>query len=260
MVQSTQNYVEVFIWRARDYDGYVTTSSEGARLEKSGNPGKGRVGHAALNILQNDTSKYISLWPDLKEKVILIENFKQEREGCNPDVIIRLKHLNIPAMIKHYELAKARVQKKELTWDWHVHAESSPFLEDPRVSCVSFVWWLLKEGGIRERSGYGENLSDQGPSDPHFYKLLKCNLGQTLWGWFDGFWWTTEFFTPYALSLRVGSAAERYSDDIEETKKIMLDKARVTETKERLWGWGSYVSAAGVGALAVFTAKKLVQK
>jgi hypothetical protein len=270
-IKNYANYTEVYIWRARDKDGYITTSSEGGRHESI--PGLGRVGHASLQVFQENKSPvYMSLWPIPREKMIddnryavLVPTFDLEVtdwEGTKPDVIVRLYHLHTKRMIDAYEKIKIRVESNKVLWDWRMVRDTDDLTSSACTvaSCVSFVWTCLLVGGIYDVStGYQKFWSKRGPSDNGLYELTRCNLGQTFFGLFDGFPWTNQFFTPYALSLRVSSATEAWEEDKEFTKYIMKSN-RVATPKEREWDWRpsvtTTVTSVGFAALVLLNAKQ----
>lgn len=292
MTSSITSYVEIYIWRARDKDGLVTTSSEGARHESTSKGG--RVGHASLQVFSGNTNPvYISLWPvpigqqqqeGQKERyAVLVPSLSKEIsswEGTKPDIIVRLYHLNTKKIIDAFNEIQPRILKKEIVWDWWMVNDTSDVTSPKHTiaSCTSFVWTFLKIGGINESSTrYPKSWSTRGPKDGDFYKKIKCNLGQRFGGWFDGFPWTKTYFTPYALSLRVGSAAEAWTEDKKATIEIM-DSDRVYSEKENSnslaidstkntmvpasipekkgWGWTATAIAVGGFALVAWRLKK----
>jgi hypothetical protein len=209
------NYVEVFIWRARDEEGYVTTSSEGARLEQKADSGFARVGHGALNVVKNNIQTYMSLWPNVHgigtQRAVLVKNLDEEKssyEGADPDVIVRLYNLNINKILQAFKEIKKRVSQDNFGWTWKA-SDTDDIIDKKcdKASCVSFVWSMLKQGGIDSLSPYKENWTKVGPKDSDFYRTLKCNLAQVLWGYFDGYSWTEERPSNWGFSITVVVAA-----------------------------------------------------
>ncbi len=240
MSQQVGSYTDVYIWRARDENGYITTSSEGWRNDGNRN-NPGRVGHASIYVAKvgekEKTYGYASLWPsggkheNLRAKITVIKDsrlntFEQDKdqEEGKPDVIIRLFHLNVDKMLEAIEIIIKRDENKDLYWT--AKASDTDDAINPnckKASCVSLVWSILRRGGIDEKDGFYANaMSNKGPKDKAFFNLLKCNLGQRAAGRFNGWFWTNKIFTPYALCLRVGSAAEADEDyDKKETMNLM---------------------------------------
>lgn len=268
---SNPPYVEVYIWRARDENGLITDSGKGARIENA--RGKlyaklievektcgsdsydfqdilaridalklGRVGHGSLGIFPGNRRPvvYASLWPNHKTGAsTLVPSLEKdiENEKTKPDVIIRLHHLNIEAMIQAFNRQiKRRVDVSAFYWNiWNSSAKDNACSDECSVaSCVTLVWSLLKVGGIDKtvNSLYSKHVRKRGPKDSTFYSILKCNVAKVAAGIFDGVSWTTKFFSPYALSLRAGSAAEAYDDDKKATISIM-ESDRVEKSWEK---------------------------
>lgn len=265
MAINTDPYVEVYIWRAKNSEGYSTTSSEGIRHAivnaKNQVIGPERCGHISMGMFPNGRDPmYVSLWPQRNAPSTLVQTLNQDQdpfhEGTKPDVIVRLFHLNIEPMIEAFNQVKGRVEEGRITWV--MDAPDDQDVTDPNhttANCTSFVWAFLKIGGIGQGE-YGKTVSVRGPKDGDFYKKVKCDLGRILWGAFDGVFWTKKHFSPYALSLRVASAAEAFVDDKQATIEIM-DSDRVALEKERenssSWlPWG----VAGIATAAIIAKQK----
>ncbi len=238
------SYVEVYIWRGKDREGYTTTSTEGIKhaLEDPVSPeGPQRCGHVSMGIFRaNDLQTYISLWPGKDNLGVLVPSLENDQsphcEGTLPDVIVRLHHLKMDEMVNSFNQVKARIENNKIFWkmDASDH-EDVTNQRNTAASCSSFVWTFLKVGGLNlndKTSPYYRRVSLKGPNNREFYNILKCNLGQILCGWFDGAFWTKDHFTPYALCLRVGSVAEGFKEDKEKTIEIMKSD-RVAKEKIR---------------------------
>ncbi len=225
MCAAVGNYVEVYIWRGRNSYGEMTTSSESiTAVNIKGSPitGLERCGHTSACIFEETlrgrniktTTHYISLWPGGDGKGYLQQNLQHDiiSERGLPDVIVRLQHLNNQRMIDMFIMAKAKVANGTLTWTLIASDDANIVSGSTTANCASFVWFFLKVGGI-DKPEYSKTLNYKGPRDTEFYNKVKCNIGRRLWGLGDGWIWTRKFLTPYALSLRVASAAEAYDDD-----------------------------------------------
>jgi hypothetical protein len=234
------SYVEVYVWRGKDRNNYTTTSSEGIRHRLidaiKGVQGFERCGHVSMGIYQDKLPcTYISLWPSNSAPSVLMESFDNDlaNENSNPDVILRLHHLDIPRMLEEFNKIKIKIERKEIAWV--MEASDNQDVTNSEVNstanCTSFVWSFLKIGGLEPitKTEYAKSVSLSGPKDGDFYKIVKCNIGQRFGGVFDGWWWTRQYFTPYGLVLRVASALEAYEDDKTETVKIMKSERVVQE-------------------------------
>ncbi len=86
--------------------------------------------------------------------------------------------------------------------------------------------------------------------------IIKCDLGRILWGAFDGVFWTKQHFSPYALSLRVASAAEAFKDDKLATIEIMdSDRVALERERENSSSWFPW-SLAAVTNAAILAKRK----
>lgn len=241
-------HTEVYVWLAKDAEGVTTTSTASQSI---------RCGHVAMEIFPNaDASVYISLWP--REVVpdphgLVTSRDNDERYECSkPDVIMRLHHLNIPAMIQAFNQMGPRIRNREITWK--IDTSDSENLTSPgtqQASCASFVYFLLKIGGLADlASPYFKHQSGRGPKDASFYHITKCDAGDRWGGVFNGAPWTGWKFTPKAALLRIASAAEAFPLDKETTIAIMASD-RVAKRKIQEKDWGGTVGAVAVVGLAV---------
>lgn len=268
------SYVDVNIWLAKDEHGKTTTSSEGGRLGRNA-----RCGHVSMEICPKDKeSVYVSFWPSNSDHSsegkrvgygklcpprvgVLVPNLENDifNESGLPDVIIRLHELDIPTMLQRFNLLKARVDRQEIMWELIVSSNTHVTSGATKASCATFVWNLLKTGGICRADSKGElvitpytgHIRKTGPSDREFYKITKCNAGDRFWGWFNFAPWVERFFSPKALLLHVASVASVVPLDKQETTRIMASNRVATELED-----GGLPSATNV-ALTVLAAGAL---
>lgn len=242
--------VQVNIWLGKDKEGYTTTSSEGGRLSRHTDKGLARCGHASMNIFpKHSPYVYVSFWPGQEEvpvlgegvvtvdRGILLDSFEEDltQEKTLPDVVICLYKLNIEKMLEVFASAEKRVSERRLVWEMQVSSsEDIGSLSTTRANCATFVYSLLKAGGLTNTTSvYQNHSSGRGPKDKNFYKITKCDAGDRAAGIFNGAPWTDWKFTPKALLLRVASAAEGDKLDVQMTRQVMEDTSRVAQEKIR---------------------------
>jgi hypothetical protein len=238
-VYRTDPHVQVHVWLAKDKEGYTTTSSEGGRLSQEKDPGLARCGHVSMSIFaKHHPAVYVSFWPGAEDPAVLVKSYETDQHSENetlPDVIIALYQLNIERMLTVFAAAEKRVLAGRIAWTLQAAAGadvSSP--KTAEANCATFVYSLLIAGGLTApKSAYKRHLSGRGPSDKSFYKLTKCGAGDRAAGIANGAFWTTWKFTPKALLLRVASAAQAYTMDVQATRAIMMDTTLVAQEKTR---------------------------
>jgi hypothetical protein len=215
------DFVEVYVWLGRSVEGLSTTASSGGKESSQYNAA--RCGHVALGIFQNNKEvAYASFWPPRK----LVEDLfiDEISEGSKPDAILRLHHLDIPAMLEELAIAQQRIEKGTLAWTWN--ASDRFDIQNPQhttTNCASLAYALLKVGGLgNATSPYSRFVRGRGPRNKLFYECMKCNMGDRWGGIFNGAPWTGRWFSPKALLLRTAAAAEAFHDDVVKTSQIMM--------------------------------------
>jgi hypothetical protein len=250
-----QSYVELYIWLAKDKEGYTTTSSEGGKLAGQAYSGVARCGHVSMEMFpSNKPSVYVSLWPGKVVPALLEASLKndEDNEGSRPDVIIRLHRLAINSMVDSFNCQKQRIEKKAISWVMDVSDSEDVTEGFTRANCASFVYSFLKVGGLfRKNSIYYQKTRSTGPKDSSFYNLMKCNAGDRWGGYFNWAPWTSWYFTPKALLLCTAAAAENVKEDMEVTTKIMnsnrVAKEKIPQESNIFATAALVVAIAGVG-------------
>jgi hypothetical protein len=259
------SYAEVYIWLAKDRDGYTTTSSEGGKQSKQANKGLARCGHVSMTISIEDKSKvYVSLWPGKFAPAVLQNSFQddtsKECEGSLPDVVIRLHSLSVKDMLDSFNAQKKRIAKGEITWVMDISDNEDVTTGGTKANCASFVYSFLKIGGLgKPNSIYYQKTRSTGPSDSTFYQVTKCNAVDRFGGYFNWAPWTSWYFTPKALLLCTAAAAEKDARDKETTTKLM-QSFLVASEKEKEWSTTDGLTIGAVATIALVVIGKIALK
>lgn len=216
---ASMSFVDVYVWLGKTPDGEPATGLAGAKF---GSDGQARCGHASMAIWDDaGRQHYVSFWPPANYIPSLGEDIV--REGSLPDVVLRMHHLNVPAMLQRFEELKTR----KLEWSF----ESPSVIKDKnRANCASFVYTLVTAGNAGSGNFYLQKRKDVRISvtEIHRYEeLTKKKHAEIAGGVFDLAPWTKGYFTPKGLLTRIIAFSETVETDRKATTTMMRNLAEV---------------------------------
>lgn len=206
--QQYHNCVIVYIWLPRK-STQTLTDSAAATYELATKNTLASVGHVAMRIYRAYPlyNKYVSFWPinpnSVKQQGSSYVSYMTDcGTGRDADVKIPLFTLKIEEIIRFLEDIGNNLP------EWKLLVSLKQAKKDLPQNCGTFVWKLLRVGGIKKNYGDHGMPVILGPYDISLRKRFKCDDGNIHGGIWDKFKWRKWIASPKLILHLTASAYE----------------------------------------------------